>query len=107
MEAQIDLDYTKCMEGFQMTKFYDDAFKYECVQQVVKEGKTIKEVQDTFNLGQGTLNNWIKNYSGTVSQSEKKSNDEHQRLLKEVKELKKENDFLKKAAAFFAKNLPY
>jgi len=48
------------MEGFQMTKFYDKAFKYECVQQVVKEGKTIKEVQDAFNLGQGTLNNWIK-----------------------------------------------
>lgn len=58
-----------------MTQFYDEAFKYECVQQVVKEIKTIKEVQDAFNLGQGTLNNWIKHYSGSLYQSEKKSNE--------------------------------
>ncbi len=61
-----------------MTKFYDEAFKYECVQQVVKEGKTIKDVQDAFNLGQGTLNNWTKHYSSSLSQSEKKSTDKHQ-----------------------------
>lgn len=70
---------------------------------MVKEGKTIKEVQDAFNLGQGTLNNWIKHYTFAIR---KKSNEEHKRLLKEVKELKKENEFLKKAAAFFTKNLP-
>ena len=89
-----------------MTKTYDEAFKHECVQQVVKEGKTVKEVQTTFNLGQGTLNNWIKQYTGSLSLSEEKAEADHQQLLKELKELKKENEFLKKAAAFFAKNLP-
>lgn len=85
-----------------MTKTYDEAFKYECVQQVIK----VKEVQTTFNLGQGTLNNWIKQYKGSLSLLEEKAEADHQQLLKELKELKKENEFLKKAAAFFAKNLP-
>lgn len=39
-----------------MIKTYDEAFKRECIQPVVK-GKDVKEVQTTFNLGQGTLNN--------------------------------------------------
>lgn len=48
-----------------MTKYYDEAFKYQCVHKVVKEGKKIKEVQDTFNLGKGNLKNCIKHFSGS------------------------------------------
>lgn len=48
-----------------MTKYYDEAFKYQCVHKVVKEGKKIKEVQDTFNLGKGNLKNCVKHFSGS------------------------------------------
>ncbi|MED3197974.1 transposase [Bacillus toyonensis] len=46
-----------------MKKQYDEMFKKQCVELVVKEGRTISSIQREFDLGNGTLNAWIKKYS--------------------------------------------
>ncbi|WP_255257289.1 MULTISPECIES: hypothetical protein [unclassified Bacillus (in: firmicutes)] len=44
-----------------MKKQYDEMLKKQCVELVVKEGRTISSIQREFDLGNGTLNAWIKN----------------------------------------------
>ncbi len=39
---------------------YDELLKKQCVELVVKEGRTIVSVKKVFGLGNGTLNDWIK-----------------------------------------------
>ncbi|HHK5537081.1 TPA: hypothetical protein ACQUHH_005663 [Bacillus mobilis] len=39
-----------------MKKQYDEMFKRQCVELVVKEGHTIFSIQKEFDLGHGTLN---------------------------------------------------
>ncbi|WP_396654004.1 hypothetical protein [Mechercharimyces sp. CAU 1602] len=65
-----------------------------------------------YRLGQGSLNHWVKQYreecrktnanNGSIT-GDKDVYDQLARLRKEKEELEKENRFLKKAAAFFAK----
>ncbi|MED3469987.1 transposase [Bacillus thuringiensis] len=43
-----------------MKKQYDEMFKKQCEELVVKEGRTISSIQREFDLGHGTLNSWIK-----------------------------------------------
>ncbi|MEX0415208.1 transposase [Bacillus sp. C30] len=78
-----------------MKKQYDEMFKKQCVELVVKEGRTISSIQREFDLGNGTLNTWIKKYSFPSLESERSD-------MEELQALKKENEFLKKAATFFA-----
>ncbi|WP_261978737.1 transposase [Bacillus cereus] len=44
-----------------MKKQYDEMLKKQCVELVVKEGRTISSIQREFDLGNVTLNAWIKN----------------------------------------------
>jgi len=37
-----------------MKKQYDEAFKKQCVELVIKEGRTISSIQREFDLGHGT-----------------------------------------------------
>lgn len=79
-----------------MVTFYDEAFKQECIRLVVKEGRTITSVQREFNLGQGTLNNCLKQSYTSQSTAEKQVEADFRQMQQELKELKKENEFLKK-----------
>ncbi|WP_255294166.1 transposase, partial [Bacillus toyonensis] len=54
---------------FQLKKQYDETFKKQCVELVVKEGRTISSIQREFDLGNGTLNAWIKKYSSPLLDS--------------------------------------
>ena len=87
-----------------MKKQYDEMFKKQCVELVVKEGRTISSIQREFDLGNGTLNAWIKKYSSPFLDNEKSDMEELRSLQREIQALKKENEFLKKAATFFASN---
>ncbi|PEN89549.1 hypothetical protein CN553_22530 [Bacillus cereus] len=84
-----------------MQKTYDEIFKRKCVELVVKEGRTIVSVKNKFGLGNGTLNDWIKQYKSRLSFPEKA---ELRSLKREILGLKKENEFFKKAATFFSSN---
>lgn len=89
---------------------YEPEFKKEVVRLVLEEGRTIRSVNEEFNLGEGTVRDWIKQFCEECAESPQKNDlgklyEENRRLRKELAEVQKENSFLKKAAAFFAKEI--
>lgn len=62
-------------------------------------------------VAKSTIAGWVKKYSEECqyikpqNKNNNNSNEEIRALNKKIKELEKENDFLKKAAAFFAKGI--
>lgn len=91
-------------------KIYETEFKGKLVKMHLEEGRTVKSLNQEYNLGNGTLNNWIKLYreeckTNPIKQEEKDYFKESKTLRKQIEELEKENRFLKKAAAFFAKEI--
>jgi len=85
-------------------------FKEEAVKMVVEGGLNIPEVGRRLSIPKSTLAHWVKiAKEGKLSDTGRKYKPvteeqmELARLKKEVAELKMERDFLKKAAAYFAK----
>jgi transposase-like protein len=83
-------------------------FKAEAVALVQASGKSVGQVARDLGLTETALREWVRRASdggslvgkNGVSPSER---EELERLRKEVRTLRMERDFLKKAAAFFAK----
>ena len=84
----------------------------EIQEQIIKlhivEGRTYKSLCDEFGLSYAVVKRIVTNYREHAKASEIQAKqladmEELNRLKAEVAELRKENDFLKKAAAFFAK----
>ena len=91
-------------------KIYEQAFKNKMIRLHLEEGRTISSLNKEYQLGSGTLNNWIKAYreqcmSNPIKEAEKDVYEVNRELRKKLEELEKENRFLKKAAAFFAKEI--
>lgn len=91
-------------------KRYEPEFKKKIVKLVLEEGRTISSVNKEFNLGEGTVRSWIRQFdeeceTNPDTQNMKDIYEENRKLRKELEEAKKEILFLKKAAAFFAKEL--
>jgi len=67
--------------------------------------------KNTYGVAKSTIAGWVKKYSEECqyiklqNKNNNNSNEEIRALNKKIKELEKENDFLKKAAAFFAKGI--
>ena len=92
------------------TKRYEAEFKQHVVRLVLEEGRTIASVNQEFQLGEGTVRSWIRQFQEECETNPELSATkdlyaENRKLRKELEELKKENLFLKKAAAFFAREL--
>jgi transposase len=83
-------------------------YKAAAVRQVREGGKSLPQVAKELDLTESALRNWVseadgdkgKDPAGELSTSER---EELVKLRKEVRHLEMERDFLKKAAAFFAK----
>ncbi len=86
-----------------MRKKYSDEFKQKMINKVVIEDKSIVSVSKEYGLGLGTLNTWIKKYRSDQSLEDVQMDDELLKAQRKIKELERENEFLKKASAFFAK----
>jgi len=89
---------------------YDPALRNRILRLHLEEGRTVKSLNDEYNLGNGILRYWLKKHREECEVDPQLKTDseamlEIQRLRKELIETKKENDFLKKAAAFFAKEI--
>lgn len=82
-------------------------FKAEAVQLVVQSDRPIVEVAGELGINPGTLGNWVKKYRLENPEPDKKMTPADYGRLAELEEqnrrLKMENEFLKKAAAFFAR----
>ncbi len=86
---------------------FSPQFKAEAVQLVVQNDRPIIQVAQELQLNPGTLGNWVKRYRRDhVGEEEPLPVSERVRLGElevEVRRLRMENEFLKKAAAFFAR----
>lgn len=94
-----------------VNKQYSTEFKIDAVKRLEKSGETMSKVAADLGVKVTTMQGWVTKYrkspntpfvgSGHLSpEAEKLRN-----LEKEIRDLKEENDILKKAAAYFAKNL--
>ena len=90
------------------TPKYDPELKKEVLRKFLEDGRTKQSLNDEYGLGQGTIDYWLKQYRKECDTNpDKKREAELHAEIKRLKalnaELDKENRFLKKAAAFFAK----
>ncbi len=92
-------------------KKYDKAFKEQVVLRILAEETTPGEIAKEIGVHYTTVRDWVKNYkrdgdSAFPGNGKLKPEDEEMRKLrKQLADLKEENEILKKAAAYFAKNL--
>lgn len=87
---------------------YSDSFKEQVVLEVIEKDRTIAAVAESYGLVAQTVGNWVKKYRQDHPEpgAETATKDELAeitRLKKDLAEARLENEFLKKAAAFFAK----
>ena len=92
-----------------MQKFTDET-KKKVVKLHIQDGRTISSLAAEYGVCHATISNWIRAYreecqTNDASKSEYELMQEVHKLRQELAEAKKENDFLKKAAAFFAKEI--
>ena len=84
---------------------YTDEFRRETADYVISTGRPISECCRELGLNSKTVNQWvIKRRRELSGQPDPKAEDRELReARRRIRELEMENAFLKKAAAFFAK----
>jgi transposase len=89
-------------------KRYDETFKKETVKYILENQKPVAQVARETGVNINTLNGWIKKFSDQPEvkavQTFSSSEAELRALQKEMRELKEENEILKKAMHYFAKS---
>lgn len=93
-----------------MQRNYEDEFKKKIIKLHLEEGRTLKSISEEYKVSRASISLWIKKYREECeinhdTEQEYNSMQEINRLRKQLEEVKKKNDFLKKAAAFFAKEI--
>ncbi len=83
---------------------FTDEFKAHAVELVRVSGKSATEVAKDLGISTAALCRWVARAEAEPAKSTSEAQQEElKRLRKEVETLRMERDFLKKAAAFFAK----
>ena len=93
-----------------MPQTYTPEFKKKIVRLHEEEGRTYKSITAEYGVSKAAISSWCRQLREEcqISPQPKEEYDamkELLRLRKELEEMKKENLFLKKAAAFFAKEI--
>lgn len=94
----------------QMSQYYEPEFKKKIVRLHLEEGRSLKGLAEEYGVSKASISIWTKQFrEGCQTNDEAKADydymKENLQLKKQLAELQKENDFLKKAAAFFAKEI--
>jgi transposase len=86
---------------------FSPQFKAEAVQMVIETGKPVAEVARDLGVNDGTLGNWVAAWRDANPVPEAALSPIERARVSELEEenrrLRMENEFLKKAAAFFAR----
>ena len=94
--------------GQQRRKF-SPQFKAEAVQFVIESDRPVAQVARELEINEGTLGSWVQAWRQANPEPEEgRTPVERQRVADmedEIRRLRMENEFLKKAAAFFARTL--
>jgi transposase-like protein len=89
---------------------FSPQFKAEAVQMVIETGKPIAEVARDLGVHDGTLGNWVAAWRRDQPEPDQALSPVERARVKELEDenrrLRMENEFLKKAAAFFARTHP-
>jgi transposase-like protein len=89
---------------------FSPQFRAEAVQLVLQSGKPAAEVARELGIHEGTLGNWVNAWRRENPEPESPLTPVERARVKEMEEeirrLRMENEFLKKAAAFFARTQP-
>lgn len=98
-------------------KSYTQEFKNSAIQLALNSEKSVKAVATDLDMSDKTLHGWLRAYkqknnlevnrriSNNSSTHKESMEEENRRLRKELSEVKKEREILKKAAAYFAKEV--
>lgn len=90
---------------------FEPAFKLEVVKMVKEQGFTIAQVCDNLDLVDSAVRRWIKQYkkelTGVVGPGQPLTRDQQRirELENKIVRLQQDNDILKKATAFFAREM--
>jgi len=93
-----------------MTKKYSAEFKQEAVKRILA-GESAAYVARELGVNGNTMYTWVKKYKNhpdepfVGSGNLHKEDAEMRAMKRRIRDLEEENEFLKKASAFFAKNL--
>ena len=97
-----------------MSQSYTPEFKKKIVRLHLEEGRTYKSITAEYGVSKASMSKWCREFSEECQEQAQTNPDnktelelmqENRRLRKEWEEAKKENLFLKKSAAFFAKEI--
>lgn len=97
-----------------MPQSYTPEFKKKIVRLHLEEGRTYKSIIAEYGVSKASISKWCSEFSeecqAKASADPESTNEaelmkENLRLRRELEEAKKENLFLKKAAAFFAREI--
>ena len=87
---------------------FSPQFRAEAVQMVLETGKPIVEVARDLQINEGTLGNWVNTWRRDHPKPDQPLSPKVRmnEMEDEIRRLRMENEFLKKAAAFFARTQP-
>ena len=97
-----------------MPQSYTPEFKRKIVRLHLEEGRTYKSITAEYGVSKASISKWCTEFTGECqakaiinpeNRNEAELMKENLRLRKELEEARKENLFVKKAAAFFAKEI--
>jgi transposase-like protein len=87
---------------------YSPEYREEAVKMVIETSRPIAQVARDLGINEGTLGNWVNTYRrehvGDEPQLDVSERARLREAERQLRELKMENEFLKKAAAYFAQN---
>ena len=91
-------------------KQFTEELKKQVVRAHIQDGRTLRSLAAEYGVSKATISNWIHAYreechNNVEEMTQLQLMEENRKLRQEKAELEKEVSFLKKAAAFFAKEI--
>jgi len=90
-----------------MTKHYPDEFKADVVEMALRGEVPKRRIAEDVGISETTLFRWINRFGGDQQASEGAGGEEAEelaRLRRDKRRLEQENEILRRAAAYFAKD---